>query len=430
MGDNYMKACNIPNEERTVRQANGKEVTVPGWDGQNEETMPWRAFMDGVDPVGIYNSKTKAIDGGKFVYVFNPKHIQAPALVYTSFPPKTQAKVNQGYEVALMSQFRTRGGILTPSMSAAAVAHFMDKFQFWFDDPEKPTELPGILNIPSVEEQCLLTAQAFIAVPQLLQFAWADRPDFFTDDVKSMIAKRRSLAVPGMPEERAEAAEAAGVGVVTDDPALDPTQPVGDVPPIEGDGVVDTETAGAVDELPGVDPLTGEELVPTDADAAVDAATDAAGDAADGVTDVVPEVEPSEVSDATVAGEAPVSGDSASSDLPEIPADAYGDLPAVDDALGGVVEEAAAEVPAEAAQPAARPPRSTTATAAGRPAAAAAKTTAPQAGGGSMTPEAAAKAARMKQLQLAAQKAKAAAAARTSTQVNKPATVAKPAGKK
>jgi hypothetical protein len=47
-----------------------------------------------------------------------------------------------------------------------------------------------------------------------------------------------------------------------------------------------------------------------------------------------------------------------------------------------------------------------------------------------MTPEAAAKAARMKQLQLAAQKAKAAAAARTSTQVNKPATVAKPAGKK
>jgi len=51
----------------------------------------------------------------------------------------------------------------------------------WWDD---------VLHIPTHDEICMYLANGFRSIPNLIRYGWADHPEFFTDEVKGLLANR------------------------------------------------------------------------------------------------------------------------------------------------------------------------------------------------------------------------------------------------
>ena len=67
----------------------------------------------------------------------------------------------------------------------------------WFDN---------ILRVPSAEETAAWCAAAYRSMPDLLHFGWQDNPEFFTDEVRGILAAKTSGAgveVPSIEEDEA-----------------------------------------------------------------------------------------------------------------------------------------------------------------------------------------------------------------------------------
>jgi hypothetical protein len=62
-----------------------------------------------------------------------------------------------------------------------------------------------VLYFPPDDEICLWMAQAFRSMPALLEFGWQDNPEFFTDEVRGVLANR--VSVPGASSDEDEADE-------------------------------------------------------------------------------------------------------------------------------------------------------------------------------------------------------------------------------
>jgi hypothetical protein len=126
----------------------------------------------------------------------------------------------------------------------------------WFDD---------LFHFPTTEEVVAILARAFRGVPNMLRFGWADNPEFFTDEVKGILAARTQGAVPEVPTDDDDLDEsnirAAGGGrrssALIEDLELDPDAELSDDELLEdadafeaGDELEETveEDAEAVDE--------------------------------------------------------------------------------------------------------------------------------------------------------------------------------------
>jgi len=108
-----------------------------------------------------------------------------------------------GFDVAI-DQTLVVGGQKTkisPQISPAAVKNLRSKIVWWDE----------ILHFPSHEEQCLMLAKALKGARSVLEFAWQDHPEFFTSDVKSVLANAKQVligaAVPGEQDRGLEEAE-------------------------------------------------------------------------------------------------------------------------------------------------------------------------------------------------------------------------------
>jgi hypothetical protein len=152
-----------------------------------------------------------SIKGGLFLVFFNPAtHSQYKE--YSSWDGTYPDNgFSPGYEVAVrtsLSMPTKKGPVkLSSSMSADDVAMAASKVQFWTDNPDYPDDPNerGLLRFMPHEERCEKIARAFSDVPQLLEFAWADHPEFMTDAVRGILRARVSAVVPGAEESTTEA---------------------------------------------------------------------------------------------------------------------------------------------------------------------------------------------------------------------------------
>lgn len=156
------------------------------------DTHPWR-FLTYGDPTGVPNEDGTKLSKGVFMTVFNPNRVKT-ITQHTSWDG-TIKESGQGYEAAISRQWTSSNKkVLSADMDDAALAKAKEAWQFWFDDPA--TGQKGLLRVPSMEEQCLMIAKGYKDIPELLEFAWSDHPEFMTSDVQAVLKARRSALVP------------------------------------------------------------------------------------------------------------------------------------------------------------------------------------------------------------------------------------------
>lgn len=187
---------------------------------------PWKAFRFG-DPTGVPNANG-GVDGGSVVYLFNPKKTRVQdvlgrngkipcAVINNTFMPLVntgwdgkltddQRKSPMAPEPGLLPSYKAPDGtVYTATMTPDRAQRVRDKWQFWWDDPN--TSQKGLLRVPSVEEQCEYIAHGFHAMRKMLEYAWSDHREFFSDGVRAILNERRSEVVPdGMPAGNGQAA--------------------------------------------------------------------------------------------------------------------------------------------------------------------------------------------------------------------------------
>jgi len=185
------------------------DVRKKVWDG-DEEAIPSLPFVYG-DPCGIFDPEAGVVNGGLLMTIFNPKKVKS-IKKHTSWDGKI-ADV-QGYEAAVAKSFKHDGEVYRADLDAERTLRVFEKWQFWMPDPdqEDPDPADGILYVMPEEEQCLRIARAFKKIPKLLRFAWADHPEFFTEEVKAVLAERVTAAMPGSDDEDLEPDEDDGLG--------------------------------------------------------------------------------------------------------------------------------------------------------------------------------------------------------------------------
>jgi hypothetical protein len=195
-----------PNDDLTVIQAKGSgggsaievlDRTLDEYEGDPE--TDFNAPFEFGDPVGKFLAKKRVVAGGVFIEIFNPKVTKIEG-ANSSWDGKI-ADV-QGYEAAILKEFELNGTTYKPRLDTSDVDFIFNKCQFWFDD-EKSKE-KGLLNIASDEEQAVWLAQAFRSVPKLVSYAFSERDELLTDDVKGILAARVSSVVPGEDDEEEE----------------------------------------------------------------------------------------------------------------------------------------------------------------------------------------------------------------------------------
>lgn len=173
------------------------------YDGDPNED-PSLPFKYG-NPTGWFLPKKGIIEGGVFIKVFNPKITKVDAEALTARSLRKQSEdddedgFGKGYDVMLLRELTLDRKKYLPDIDAAGVDHIFNKVCFWFDD--KDSGQPGLLRIAPFEQQCLWIAQAYANVPKLLQWAWQDREEYFTEEVKGVLAARVQGAVPGRDDD-------------------------------------------------------------------------------------------------------------------------------------------------------------------------------------------------------------------------------------
>lgn len=149
-----------------------------------------------------------ALHGGLLFAVFNPQKTQWRPKFSTLKPgaDPNDDKHFKSYQAAASKSWSVQFkgthnylGALTPEQ--AKVAH--SKCRFWFDDPQSGDQ--GLLRFLSIDEQVVLVARAFRAVPLLVRRAWHDHPEWLRrDEVAALLGRRVSVAgAPTQSEDRA-----------------------------------------------------------------------------------------------------------------------------------------------------------------------------------------------------------------------------------
>lgn len=160
------------------------------------------------DPVGTFDAATRTVEGGYFVCCFNPKvtklqprnaaNPKSPWLV-TSWDGQLDPKKVAGYEFAISRSLVVGGQKIKPSLDNRQVERVVKSSFFWTPSGDNA----GILHFPSNEEKCAMIAQAFKSVPKLLEFAWFDRPEYLTPEVRKILGNSRSSVPTPTREEPA-----------------------------------------------------------------------------------------------------------------------------------------------------------------------------------------------------------------------------------
>ena len=142
------------------------------------------------DPTGQYDPQNRVLNGGVFIVVYNPR-VENAKFEHTSWSGEIQSI--QSYEVAVVRSFTHKGKKYTPDMDKYDTNQIFQKAQFWFDDLE--TNSPGLLLFLPYEQQMELIAKAFSDFPDLVEYAFADHPEYLTDNILSILRKRKTFTL-------------------------------------------------------------------------------------------------------------------------------------------------------------------------------------------------------------------------------------------
>ena len=239
----------------------------------DEDTNPAIRYRLG-DPCGI-PQKDGSVKGGWFLHIWHPGKFKAfkPAKpAFSSWNGEITAG-KQGYEIYGSKEMPVDGKVIGPSLSVERAEVVKNKWQYW--TPSDDGSQQGLLYIPSQDEQCLLVAKCFRTMPGMIQQAWADHPEFFTDDVKAVLRNRTQVVIPN--NEPIDEEPAPKPGKTRKDPTVEEIDPdtdefVDEDAPedeVEDEVVDDDVEAGTEDE-----PEDGSEDEPEDGDPAEDAESD------------------------------------------------------------------------------------------------------------------------------------------------------------
>lgn len=146
------------------------------------------------------------LDAGRFISVYNPSQVSgvmAPVSddeavdmewdVGGRGDSDTDEKAfGKGYEVSIDKTYTTVKGQRVSAKLAGKEEALMSKVLEWDD----------LIYIPTHEELCVLLAKAFSNMPSVLKFGWADNREFFSDEVKGILASRTQVAVSDDLESR------------------------------------------------------------------------------------------------------------------------------------------------------------------------------------------------------------------------------------
>ncbi len=165
------------------------------FDGDAEEdfSLP---FTFG-DPVGKFLAKKQVVSGGWIFKVFNPKVTKIKPADNNSYdgPPKEGQAAKIGYCVELLKEYEHNGTTYTPRLDSDDVKQVFEKSQFWFDDSK--SKEPGVLRFAPFEEQMVWIAKAFKTAPKMVTWAFSEKEEYLTDEVKGILSARASMVVPG-----------------------------------------------------------------------------------------------------------------------------------------------------------------------------------------------------------------------------------------
>ncbi len=167
------------------------------YDGDPEQD-PGLPFKYG-DPTGFFSAKKRKIEAGNFIMIFNPKVTKVEGITGRSIQAGDNDDMGKGYDVQLLNEISLNKKLYLPDIDSAGVDQIFEKVCFWFDDEASGDR--GLLNIAPPAQQCLWIAQAFQNVPKLIQYAWQDNPEFFTDEVNGVLRNRAQGSVPGDDED-------------------------------------------------------------------------------------------------------------------------------------------------------------------------------------------------------------------------------------
>ena len=149
------------------------------------------------DPVGRFDPKTNTVKGGLFIEIFYPTVTQRTQ--HTTWNGSLPENFNPSYEAALHASLTDavmplRGAKVSSDLDAAATARILEKSQFWWDDPDDPSD-KGLIYVPPVEEQLVMIARGFSSVPGLYEFGFDAYPEYLDcPEVQSILRSRKTFA--------------------------------------------------------------------------------------------------------------------------------------------------------------------------------------------------------------------------------------------
>ncbi|HXJ71396.1 MAG TPA: hypothetical protein VNM37_01040, partial [Candidatus Dormibacteraeota bacterium] len=173
------------------------DTTKETWEGDDPQA-PYK-----YDPIGMY-TEGRTMHGGLLIGIFKPNIYKLP-VPPGSKDPKDASKPHPqltpttwdgsvpksdrfwGYHAYLRQRYLAAQGAtpMTADMDEAMTARMMNKYRFWFADPDNPSS-QGILHLMSPEEEMREIAEAFCGEPKLVRFALGDQEHLFTDEINGI----------------------------------------------------------------------------------------------------------------------------------------------------------------------------------------------------------------------------------------------------
>ncbi len=146
------------------------------------------------------------LDKGRFVRIFNPDTYSPAASdleekVTTDvedFDMRPESgKERSGNRIEFKGYEAECLDVYTPPRGTLRFKPALTKYEKLITSRVVPWK--DLLLIPSQDQLCLYIARAFASDPKLLHFGWADHAEFFTAEVKGVLARRAQVGIPGAP---------------------------------------------------------------------------------------------------------------------------------------------------------------------------------------------------------------------------------------
>lgn len=163
------------------------------------------------DPCGKFIESEGIVKGGSFFSLFNGDKLPGAQKYCDSrfklhnFVPSKGKEMFKSYSCGASSKFKFKDEVYSASLDADQVNNILNKNVFiWKEEDQEPDDT-YLLHMPSIEERCVLLAEAFKPVAKLLKFCWMSTPEYLNfDSVSAIVNDRKSFAMANVVDDEEE----------------------------------------------------------------------------------------------------------------------------------------------------------------------------------------------------------------------------------